>query len=65
MAEEKVLEFIFTESPHAELIKRSLELCYLRAIDQEHNLTGDLMNEIWKCCVEKHEAISRATFGVL
>jgi hypothetical protein len=65
MHDEKVLEFIFTESPHAELIKRSLELCYLRAIDKDNKLSHDMLNEIWKCCVEKHEAVSRASFNVL
>ena len=29
----QMLEYIFIENPHAELIKRSLELTYLRAID--------------------------------
>lgn len=33
LADENVLEYIFMESPHAELIKRSLEICYLRGVD--------------------------------
>lgn len=34
----QVLEFIYIENPHSELIKRSLELIYLRAIDKENPL---------------------------
>jgi len=34
----QVLEYIYIESPHSELIKRSLELTYLRAIDAENPL---------------------------
>lgn len=63
--QEKVLEFIFIESPHAELIKRSLELCYVRSKDVKKQITPFLIDNIWKCCVEKHEAIARASFTVL
>ena len=38
IVQEQVLEFIYIESPHCELIKRSLELTYLRAIDKENPL---------------------------
>jgi hypothetical protein len=33
-----VLEYIYIENPHGELIKRSLELTYLRVIDKENPL---------------------------
>jgi hypothetical protein len=32
--ENQVVELIFTDSPHPELIKRSLEMLYLRANDK-------------------------------
>jgi len=34
----QVLEYIYIENPHGELIKRSLELTYLRVIDKENPL---------------------------
>jgi hypothetical protein len=24
-----------------------------------------LIDQIWKCCIEKHEAVAKATFGIL
>lgn len=39
LEQEKVLEFIFVESPHAELIKRSLELCYVRCQNTKNQIT--------------------------
>ena len=38
-----VLEFIFIESPHAELIKRSLELWYVRSKD----VKKQILTSIW------------------
>jgi len=38
ISQTQVLEYIYIENPHGELIKRSLELTYLRAIDKENPL---------------------------
>jgi hypothetical protein len=62
MANEKILEYIFIENPHNELIKRSLELLYLRAVDDVYPLTPELINGIWECCTQKHDEIQRAAF---
>jgi hypothetical protein len=53
----QVLELIFTETPHPELIKRSLEMLYLRSIDKTNPMGDALVDAIWKCCTEKHEAV--------
>lgn len=34
--ESQLVELIFTDSPHPELIKRSLEMLFLRATDTKH-----------------------------
>lgn len=61
----QILEYIYIENPHAELIKRSLELTYLRAIDKENPLQDHLIEAIWKCATEKHEEIMRATLQTI
>jgi hypothetical protein len=60
-----VIELIYTETPHPELIKRSLELLYLRATDQKNVGGEQLIDVIWKCCTERHEAVGKAAFTVL
>lgn len=67
MVDHAVLELIFTETPHPELIKRSLEILYLRAIsgDKKNGMGVKLMDAIWQCCTERHEAVARAAFQVL
>ena len=47
------------------MIKRSLELLFLRARSQYHPLTPDLIEAIWKCCTQKHEEITRASLEIL
>lgn len=59
------MEYIYIENPHAELIKRSLELTYLRAIDVENPIQDYLIDAIWKCATEKHEDIMRTTLSTL
>lgn len=63
--ENQVVELIFTDSPHPELIKRSLEMLYLRADDKQHPVASQLTEVIWKCCTERHEAVNKAAFTVL
>ena len=61
----QVLEYIYIENPHSELIKRSLELTYLRAIDIENPIQEHIIDAIWKCATEKHKDIMRATFSTI
>ena len=65
IAETQVLEYIYVENPHCELIKRSLELTYLRAIDKENPLQDHMIDSIWTCATEKHEDIMRATLSTI
>ena len=65
IAETQVLEYIYVENPHCELIKRSLELTYLRAIDKENPLQDHMIDAIWACATEKHEDIMRATLTTI
>jgi hypothetical protein len=59
------LEFIFIEKPHQELIKRSLELLFVRTRSLNHKITPELIAAIWTCCTEKHEDVERASLNVL
>jgi hypothetical protein len=65
LIQNEVLEQIFCESPHPELIKRSLTILYLRANYRNNPINDSLVEHIWTCCIEKHEAVSRAAFAVL
>ena len=65
IAQTQILEYIYVESPHSELIKRSLELTYIRAIDKDNPLQDHLIDAIWVCATQKHEDIQRATFSTL
>ena len=56
---------IFTENPHPELIKRTLEILYVRTRDTKNPFGPPLIDYIWKCCTERHEAVARASFQVL
>ncbi len=61
---QQILEFIFVENPHVELIKRSHEI--VRMISQDEKLfTPAFVDMIWACTREKHEDIVRATFDLL
>jgi hypothetical protein len=61
----QILEYIYAENPHSELIKRSLELIYLRVSDKENPLGDHLIEAIWRCATEKHEDITRATLTTI
>ena len=61
----KILEYIYVENPHSELIKRSLELVYVRTKDQERPLQDEVIEAIWRCATEKHEDIIRATLVIM
>ena len=65
LIDNKVLELIFTETPHPELIKRSLEVLYLRSTDTQDPIHAEVVDQIWKCCTEKHEAVVKASFNVI
>ena len=56
---------IFTENPHPELIKRTLEILYIRTRDTKNPFGPPVIDYIWNCCTERHEAGARASFQVL
>lgn len=60
----KVIDFIFKENPHSELIKRSYNILFILAQD-EVTFPIEIVNNIWSCCVEKHEDIIRAGFELI
>ena len=60
-----ILEYIYIENPHSELIKRSLELIYLRAIYKENPLQDSVIEAIWKSATEKYEDIIRASLTII
>lgn len=63
--ENKVMDFIFKEKPHSELIKRSYSILYLMAQDAE-TFPDEMVSMIWSCCSsEKHEDIVRATYELI
>lgn len=64
LIEEKIIDFIFLENPHVELIKRSTEIMKLLASD-ERFFSNDIIDMIWICCSEKHEDIVRATLDLV
>ena len=65
ITKEGIIEYIYIESPHSELIRRAGELVYLRAVNKSNPFPQSLIDEIWKCCTEKHEDIIRASLDVL
>lgn len=64
IVDEKIVEFIFQENPHVELIKRSLEILYILTM-QEQFFSPQIIDSLWICCTQKHEDISRATFDLI
>lgn len=62
--DQKILEFIFTENPHVELIKRSFELLRLLAADEKF-FTPEIVEMLWSCCKDKHEDIIRASLDLI
>ena len=64
LVNEKIVEFIFIENPHVELIKRSLEIMYLLA-SQELYFSPEMVEMLWVCASEKHEDIVRSTLDII
>jgi hypothetical protein len=63
--ENKVIEFIFEENPHSELIKRSSCILYL-LVQELETFPESMIQMIWNCCLpEKHEDIVRNTFELI
>lgn len=62
---EKVIEFIFKENPHNELIKRSYSILYIMG-QETSTFPEEYLQIIWSCCSgEKHEDIVRATYELV
>jgi hypothetical protein len=61
----KVIDYIFKENPHAQLIQRSASI--LQIMTQEPEIfPEDYISWIWQCCSsEKHEDIVRATYELI
>ena len=64
LLDNRIIEFIFAENPHVELIKRSSELIRLLAQDETY-LTTDIVDLLWVCCSEKHEDIIRSSLDLV
>ena len=61
----QIINYIYLENPHPELIKRSKEILQLMAINEKFftPLTIDFM---WACCsTDKHEDVVRTTLHVI
>ena len=61
--DQKILNLIFNENAHAELIKRSSFL--LTYLSSENLLTKEMLDSIWKCQQGKHEDIVRAIYDII
>ena len=61
---EKIIDFIFMENPHVELIKRSTEIMRLLAMDERY-FSSEIIEMLWICASEKHEDIVRATLDLV
>ena len=59
------IEYIFKENPHQELIKRSYQILYILAQNEE-TLPESMLELIWSCCSsQKHEDIIRASYELI
>ena len=61
--EEELIDIIFGESTHAEIVRRSQDIVLFYVFQE--NLTKSHIDLIWKCCFEKHEDISRSSVSIL
>lgn len=60
-----VLQFIFKENIHQELIKRSISVLQILALDPA-TFPSDLVKMIWQCCApDKHDDVVRATLNLV
>lgn len=64
LTEHKIIEFIFIENPHVELIRRSFEVMRMLANDDKY-FTNEVIEMLWVCCSEKHEDIVRASLDLV
>lgn len=65
LADSKILEYIYKEAKHPELISRSTELLsHLATYDR---LTKEIIEMLWDTCIHenKHEAVAEATITVI
>ena len=66
IVENKVIEFIFVENPHSELIKRASGILYVFYYYDNNTFPEHYIDLIWASCQpEKHEDIIRASFELL
>ena len=63
LAEQQLVEAIFCENLHEEVISRSRDvLLFLLA---ENAFKPEFVNFVWNCCVDKNEDIARSALAVL
>lgn len=59
----KLIENIFDENAHEEILKRSQEILIF-LLDNNYYSSG-MSSILWKCCMSKHEDIARVSFAIL
>ncbi len=57
------VEAVFGESAHEEIIRKAPEM--LLFLIKEKEFSGSDLALVWRCCVEKHEDVTRRAFEVL
>lgn len=60
---QKVLEIVFGENTHLEIVKRSS--CLLKLLASELSLPEDTVDIIWKCQLGKHEEMVRVVYSII
>jgi hypothetical protein len=65
LAESKVIEYIYQEAKHPELISRSADLIIILA--ENNKLKEETLEMLWETCINehKHEAVTEATLNVI
>jgi len=65
LAESNIINYIYQEAKHPELITRSADL--IINLDHYNKLESETLEMIWKTCINehKHEAITEATLNVV
>jgi len=61
--EQKVLEIIFGENTHVEIVKRSSSVIMFLA--KEGSLPNDVVELVWRCQIGKHEDMVRVVYSTI
>jgi hypothetical protein len=60
---QKVLEIVFGENTHVEIVKRSASVMAFLAKD--HALPNEIVDLVWKCQIGKHEDMVRVVYSTI